>query len=106
MKNKSSKELSVFRVVVERERVIKERRDVRVVAYTSDSAKMIAKQRRSSEGWVQIALAKNQNSAVTTTFGASYVERIGLAAPLPDDALERHRLLNDASYVLKIEGEA
>ena len=106
MKNKSDKTLSVFRVTVERERVIKERRVVRVLAYTPDSAKMIAKQKRPSEGWTQTPLAKNQNSAVTTTFGASCVEYLGLAEPLPDDAGERHRLLNDSSHVLKIEGEA
>ena len=104
MKNKFDKELSIFRVTVERERVVKERRVVRVLAYTSDSAKMMAKQRRPSEGWTQSALVKSQNSGATTTFGASFVERLGPAV-LPDDAAERYRLLNDSSYVLKIEGE-
>lgn len=105
MKNKSGKELSVFRVTVERDRVVTERRTVLVTAYTSDSAKMLAKQRRPADGWVQVSSAKSQNSGSTTVFGASRVEFIGPAAPLPDDPAERHRLLNDSSYVLKIEGE-
>lgn len=100
-----NKELSIFRVTVERERVVKESRVVRVLAYTSDSAKMIAKQKRPREGWVQTALNKSHNSASTTVFGESSVQRLGPALALPDDPAERQRLLNDSSFVLKLEGE-
>ena len=97
--------MSVFRVTVERDRTITERRTVRVLAYTSDSAKMIAKQKRPADGWVQVSSAQSPNSASTTVFGASRVELLGAAPALPDDPAERHRLLNDSHYVLRVEGE-
>lgn len=96
---------NLYLVTVERERVITERRTVQVVAYTPDSAKQIAKQKRPSEGWQSLAINKNQNSKSTTSFGPSWVDFLGVVNEIPDDPIERHALLNDSMYVVKVQGE-
>ena len=95
---------NVYLVTVERDRVIREKRTVQVIAYTPDAAKMLAKQKRPKDGWEQWTAHASQNSAATTTFGPSFVEYVGIA-DVPNDPLERHKLLNDSAFVVKVQGE-
>ena len=95
---------NVYLVTVERDRVVREKRTVQVIAYTSDAAKMLAKQKRPKDGWQQLPAHANQNSVATTTFGPSSVEYVGIA-DVPSDPLERHKLLNDSAFVVKVQGE-
>lgn len=96
---------NVYLVTVERERVVKERRVVQVIAYTPDAAKMIAKQKRPNEGWEFQSLNRSLNSGATTTFGPSFVRLIGAAEGLPVNGHERHALLNDSHFIVKVKGE-
>lgn len=91
-------------VTVQRERVVVERRTVRVIAYTADAAKMLAKQKRPREGWELSSAHSSHNSGSTTTFGPSEVALIG-PAQVPADAQERHQLLNNSTFVVRVKGE-
>ncbi|MFT0532245.1 hypothetical protein ACMHYJ_05330 [Castellaniella hirudinis] len=64
-----------------------------------------AKQKRPGDGWAQESIKKNLNSAETTYFTEAVVTYAGPAEGLPDDPKERHRLLNDSAFVVKLEGE-
>lgn len=98
-------EIGVYMVTVERERIVRETRTVRVIARSAYGAKMLAKQKRPGDGWAQESIKKNLNSAETTCFTEAVVTYVGPAEGLPDDPKERHRLLNDSAFVVKIEGE-
>lgn len=95
---------SIYLVTVERQRVVRETRTVQVIAFTPDAAKMQAKQKRPKEGWEYSPIKSSLNSGSTTTFGPSHVEYIG-EADVPADPVERHRLLNDSAFVVKVKGE-
>lgn len=95
---------NVYIVTVERDRVVRERRTVQVIAYTADAAKMLAKQKRPKDGWEYLPAKGNLNSGATTTFGPSFVQCVGVA-DVPDDAQERHKLLNDSRFTVKVQGE-
>lgn len=97
--------LSVYQVTVTRERLVRETRSVQVIARSAHGAKMLAKQKRPRDGWIQEPIKKGLNSAETTRHLESVVKRIGVADGLPDDPVERHRLLNDSVFVVRIEGE-
>ncbi len=98
-------ELCVYIVTVERERLVKETRKVRVIARSEYGAKMLAKQKRPNDGWVQESVNRNLNSPETTRFSGGVAEYIGPAKGLPNDPQKRHALLNDSAFVVKIEGE-
>ena len=95
---------NVYLVTVERDRVIREKRTVQVIAYTADAAKMLAKQKRPREGWELSSAHSSHNSGSTTTFGPSEVALIG-PAQVPADAQERHQLLNESTFVVRVKGE-
>ncbi|MDR0274139.1 MAG: hypothetical protein LBI48_02125 [Burkholderiaceae bacterium] len=98
-------DLNVYLVTVQRERVVTEGRVVQVIAYTPESAKMIAKQKRPNEGWEYVPVHRNLNSGSTTKFGPSHVSLIGPADGLPSDGQERHAVLNDSKFIVKVKGE-
>jgi len=106
MKNRENKApLGVYEVTVQRERVVKETRTVQVIARSEYGAKMLAKQKRPGDGWIQESIKKNLNSAETTRFLDVAMKYVGPAEGLPDEPSVRHQLLNDSTFVVKIEGE-
>jgi len=106
MKNRENKApIGIYEVTVQRQRVVQETRTVQVIARSEYGAKMLAKQKRPGDGWIQESIKKSLSSAETTCFLDVAVKFLGEAKGLPDDSSERHRLLNDSAFVVRVAGE-